>query len=89
MDYAAFEYNKDLSDVVWNGSVETITSSLFANCPNLYYINLPSGVKTIKSGAFYGCKNLNYVIIPATVTNIEKGAFEWCPVKRWFQMTGK
>lgn len=67
----------NLSEVVFNGSVEVIGGSMFYECKALKSIELPYGLKKISKSAFYHT-GLQSIKIPITVTGIEEEAFAGC-----------
>ena len=66
----------NLKNVTFEAGTTRIVSSLFANCPGIERITIPSSVKEIEEKAFYNCENLQNVTISNGVTSIGKSAFE-------------
>ena len=50
---------------------DTISQYMFADCPNLETIKLPSNLKAIGKYAFYNCKNLRSLSIPEGISVME------------------
>ena len=64
----------DLRDV----DAEIMPDTVFKNCNNLVYVQLPRNLKKIPQAGFYNCIQLNYIEIPNGVATIGKGAFAGC-----------
>jgi hypothetical protein len=75
INYAAFYWCTNLTQVTLGIKVITIGSQAFQSCYNLTSIVIPEGVASIGSDAFAACHSLNAVTVPSTVTNIGKEAF--------------
>ena len=60
------------------GTVRTIGSGAFFDCPTLTNVSLPAGLLDIEDSAFSGCANLTGILIPNSVTNVGTGAFSGC-----------
>ena len=58
--------------------VKKLLTSEFAECSNLYKLQLPPQLQTIGENAFRSCTNLQTIIIPQTVKEIGKYAFNGC-----------
>ena len=77
--YAPWKYHLDcIKKVVFNGDINSIASSAFANCNNLQSVTIPDSVTEIGSYAFCGCTSLSNVSIPGSVTRIDNFAFCNC-----------
>ena len=74
----AFNYCRDLINIVLPESVEYIGENAFLNCSSLKSINLPSNLKVIGKSAFQDCLQLKSITIPPSVTNIGNYAFYGC-----------
>ncbi len=74
----AFEYNKNVKEIIIPDSVKEIESDAFSWCRNLTSVRLPSGLETISSTLFTSCSNLKSITIPDGVTRIFYGAFRAC-----------
>lgn len=59
-------------------TVIDIESSAFANCENLYTIELQEGLQSIGSDAFNGCVNLTKIDFPTTLRTIGSASFANC-----------
>ena len=76
--------NKNITlDLSETKDIESIAStsdkkSVFANCPKLKSIILPSCLKIVGGYAFYNCTLLSSVTIPSKVTTIGEYAFYGC-----------
>jgi hypothetical protein len=55
-----------------------IGDGAFFECPNLQYVEIPSGISTIGEAAFRFCRFLQNVDAPDSVTNIKNNAFAGC-----------
>ena len=58
IDSCAFQFCKNLSEVIMPNSLLEIGQSAFSNCTKLKSIVIPSGVTKIGDWAFVGCKSL-------------------------------
>lgn len=58
--------------------LDTIPSSVFANCTNLESIVIPYGVTEIGISAFQECTNLKTITVPGTLAKIGAYAFYKC-----------
>ena len=78
--YPWFDYTSDISAIVIEEGVTSISDYALAYCynDNLTTINIPNSVTTIGNYAFYGCLNLTTVNIGSGVTSIGDRAFERC-----------
>ena len=88
---SAFENCKKLEKVFIYDSIsniETIGTSAFKNCQNLYYVSkglivgneygslrLPNSVKRIKDSAFEGCDLISYIYFPDKLSKIGDKSF--------------
>lgn len=77
---AAFAYNSNLKEVVFEGNsaIEEIAWGSFAYCLNMKSFTVPSSVKTVDGLAFYGCANLEEVILFEGLERINTSAFSEC-----------
>ena len=66
------------SQIPFDGSVEGIGDSAFANCSGLTSIVLPSGVTSIGDSAFANCSRLTSIELPDSLTSIGSYAFYLC-----------
>ena len=55
-----------------------ISSSLFARCKNLKYIQIPDGIDYISAAAFSSCSSLENITIPLGIKGINHSAFGDC-----------
>lgn len=53
-----------------NSKLKTVSSSMFLNCNELKYFNMPVGVTKIGASAFSGCASLGEMYIPSGVTQL-------------------
>lgn len=72
-----FEGCTNLEQVVFNGSVNGLATSMFYGCTSLKSITLPYGMKKIESYAF-GETGLQTISLPLTITKLENGVFYAC-----------
>ena len=76
--FAAFSYNKNLSNVMIPESVTSIGAGAFYNCVKLTNVNIPRGVTHIEELTFSCCFSLTSLKIPEYVTSIGEWAFAHC-----------
>jgi hypothetical protein len=60
------------------GTVTSIGTDAFANCPRLDAVTIPDTVFTIGTAAFSNCTGLASMAIPNAVTNLGTNAFSGC-----------
>lgn len=60
------------------GTVKSIGSYAFSECPNLTRVTMNKGVETIESSAFHSCNRLKSLVFPTTLKDIHYEAFSWC-----------
>lgn len=70
-------YTKDITSVVIEDGITSVSTTRFDELPNLQKITLGKGIKKINYGLFSGTKVKEFVI-PDTVTSIEDSAFYDC-----------
>lgn len=78
IDYSAFSYCYDLTEIIIPDSITTIGSSAFYNCYLLREIIIPDSITSIGSSAFSNCDNLTEVTIGKGVRIIDESAFSNC-----------
>lgn len=66
---------KYLTTVVFDCILDSIPSSMFADCTSLSSISITFPITRIDSAAFYGCTALTGFTIPDSVTTIRSSAF--------------
>lgn len=64
------KYRDDITDVVIEEGVTSISYEAFYNCENLTSVSLPSTLKQIEDKAFYYCINLKNINFPANLVSI-------------------
>lgn len=77
MEYP-FAGNLHIRSVSLPDTIDTVGSSVFANCSNIRWVSIPNGVNRIESNAFSGCVGLASVTIPNSVSNVSVSAFDGC-----------
>lgn len=55
--------------------VTGIGSMAFADCSQLYTVELPNTIASIEDMAFFGCERLTSIVIPDSVTRVSQSAF--------------
>lgn len=78
IDYKAFAYCKNLSNISFSKELTTISDFAFENCTSLYSIEIPQSVTKIGKRAFHGCTYLTSLSINNATTEIEAYAFALC-----------
>ena len=92
LDSSAFEANTKLKSVDFEGAIQTMGSSVFANCNNLIHLDLTdlyTAMNTIPSRSFYMCSQLENISIPDTILNIGNEAFYQCDKVDYLILTDK
>ena len=74
----AFEYCKQLREVIFNDGLQKIGSTAFWTCTSLSSITLPSTVTEVERSAFYYCSNLTGIVLNEGLQKIGWSAFDWC-----------
>ena len=74
-DVSVFKNCQKLTEVVFEGIVDTIPESTFASCKRLSKITIPEGVTVIGDNAFYECESLTHIAMPSTLQKIGVKAF--------------
>ena len=74
----AFEYCRDLINIIIPEGVTSIRDRAFEYCRNLTNITLPNGIISIGDRAFCGCKNLTNITLPEGITSIGDYTFWGC-----------
>ncbi len=72
------EEGNEITDVVLDETVTTISDYAFSNCSNLKNITLPDGLTSIGNYALSNCSSLQTITIPESVTAIGTYAFNKC-----------
>ena len=60
------------------GTVKSIGSYAFSECPNLTRVTMNKGVETIGYSAFQNCNRLKSLVFPTTLKEIYSNAFYYC-----------
>lgn len=70
----------DITEIMFNLNLQTISNECFANCPNLKILNFNDEIDlhTIGSNAFKECTSLKTLIFPKSIENISDSAFKGC-----------
>ena len=76
--WGAFSGNENITDVVIQKNVKTISSYTFRGCTNLKNVKIGPDVKTIASESFINCTSLESIDIPSNVEYIGPQAFDHC-----------
>ena len=74
----AFDECRNLSEVVFNNSLQMIGDRAFWACTSLSNITLPSTVTEIGSGTFHNCKQLREAVLNDGLQKIGNGSFHSC-----------
>ena len=72
------EYRDEITEVIIEDGVTSITDYAFHQCVNLVSITIPDSVTSIGEMAFNSCNSLEAVTIPDGVSEIEKFTFMNC-----------
>jgi hypothetical protein len=78
IDYMAFFYCLNLTNVTIPNSITNIGNNAFEDCTNLTTVTIGNNVTSIGNWAFEFCGSLTNVTIPNSVTTIGQGAFSDC-----------
>lgn len=71
-----FISGKEVAEVVFPNTVDTIYPAVFYGCQNLSSVTIPASVKSIGSDAFGGCKKLfDIYCLPTTPPTAEESSF--------------
>ena len=70
--------NSYITSVVIPKNIKKIGDYAFAECVDLYHIEIESGATSIGSYAFFNCVNITSIVIPESVTFIGEYAFDSC-----------
>ncbi len=73
----AFKYT-DLTRVTIYSMINSLPTSLFFKCQNLFEVKLPEYLERIESNCFYGCINLKYIKFPQSLRVIGSYSFQRC-----------
>ena len=73
-----YSYRSDITKVIIENGVTSISNYAFSNCSSLTSITIPNTVTTIGECAFFGCSGLTSITIPNSVTSIREHAFSGC-----------
>ncbi len=68
----------NLKTIVFEEGITTIVNNLFAHCPSIVTMEIPSTVTSINGSAFESCKNLKTVVLHENLTKIDVSAFAGC-----------
>ena len=82
IQYYAFAYCMNLTEVNIPDSVRTIAWRAFEGCESLRKVRLPAGLTEIDENTFFLCYELKSITIPAGVKHIREGAFWDCSISR-------
>ncbi len=74
----AFRNNAQITEVIFEGKLETLGDACFAGCSGLTRITIPEGVKVLPVNCFAGCEALAEVNLPSTLTAVGDWAFMYC-----------
>lgn len=81
MGQGAFEYCTNLKEIIFLGSLETISGYAFKYCKSIQSITFPLDLKVIGEEAFSYCSLSGVTLmLPDSVERIEKSAFKWCSI---------
>ena len=80
------EYKDQITNVVIEEGITTITSAAFMEYPNLATISIPDSVQYIEDHSFYQCPSLTSIVIPDGVTEIGMGTFCGCTSLKTIQI---
>ncbi len=72
---SAFEYYRDVEEVIIPDNIITIGHGVFDNCTQLKKITLGNGLKSIHFDAFRGCTSLSAINIPESLKQSDLAAF--------------
>ena len=75
---SVFQYNDEITEVIFPKTLTTIGTSAFMNCTALTTLTFANGLTTIGAKAFSGCTALATVTLPKTVSSIDATAFMSC-----------
>ena len=68
----------NVQEISFEGKIDKIPTTVFANLKNLSKVEIPEGVTQIGEGAFLRCSGLTNITIPEGVTTIGSHAFLGC-----------
>lgn len=76
---SAFEFCENLQSFRLSSyNIQSISNSLFAECPNLVDVTLPNTIKEIGLTAFGNCSKLTSIDLPDSLLLLRGDAFEGC-----------
>ncbi len=75
INYGAFVYCKNLTNITFPESLISVKERAFRGCTGLTEVVIPNGVTSIGEWAFMECTALTYIVIPDSVTKIGGSAF--------------
>ena len=79
IEYRAFEYCNEITDVFIPDGLTTIKSQAFNSCNKLKSVNLPEGLKYLELSVFYNCTALTEISFPKSLIRIHNNAaFDYC-----------
>ncbi len=73
----AFNYFRELEEIIFNEGLEELGDSCFSNCEKLQSVTLPNSLKIIGDRAFSVCSSLAEVSVGPNIKSIGQDAFNW------------
>ena len=74
----AFLVCDSLTDVTFEGKMDTLGKLVFCGCKKLKSIQLPEGITVLDDNLLAQCVSLSEVILPSSLTKIGQGVFSNC-----------
>lgn len=81
----SFANCKNLYNVDFNQSLDTIKTSAFYGCSNLHKMIFPNKLETIEQNCFYNCTNIIEAFFPKSIKDIGNSAFKNCKSLKYMQ----
>lgn len=75
IETSAFEYCKELENIILSNKLKEIGASAFSGCKKLKRMVIPESVKNIESYAFKDCENLEEVVFEGKIEEIGYDVF--------------
>lgn len=85
----AFNFNRDIEEVVIEEGTDVLGKRAFANCANLKRVVIKGNIEIISRSCFKSCISLEEIVIPNSVKIIEGEAFSGCENLKHIKLPNK